>query len=99
MRNSITVVCEVLSNTLIFLLQNVKRVFGHMMAANPHRSGPSPPANIIIGYDTLYEWRAKARIVLCACTGRSESAHFAHARRYFLLDQNGRCRFNILLYK
>ena len=36
----------------------------------------SPLLNRIIGYYRLYKLRAKALMILCACGGRSESAHF-----------------------
>ena len=42
-------------------------------------SGPSLSANRIIEY---YEWRAKAKMILCACAGWSESADFAQVRRH-----------------
>ena len=29
-------------------------------------------------YYRMYEWRAKAQMILWACAGKSESAHFAH---------------------
>ena len=37
-------------------------------------SGPSLSANRIIGYYRMFEWRAKAQMILCAC--ESESAQF-----------------------
>ena len=48
-----------------------KRVFGHMREANAQISlriravwsGPSPCADRIIGQYTMYEWRAKARMI------------------------------------
>ena len=39
-------------------------------------------ANIIIGYYRMYEWRGKARTILCACVGWSESAYFAQVQRH-----------------
>ena len=67
-----------------------KRVFGHMRTAKTQISlriravwsGPSLSANGIIGYYRMYECRAKARILLCACAGWSEYAHFAHIQSY-----------------
>ena len=44
---------------------------------------PSLSANRIIGFRRMYEWRAKARMILLACAGLSKSAHFAHVRRHF----------------
>ena len=35
----------------------------------------------------MYEWRAKAWMILHACAEWSESAHFAHVQRHFSLDQ------------
>ena len=35
-------------------------------------------ANRIIGYYRMYEWRAKTWMILCACTGWSESVHFRY---------------------
>ena len=32
----------------------------------------------------MYEWRANAWMMVCACAGWSESAHFAHVRRHVL---------------
>ena len=32
----------------------------------------------------MYEWRAKARMILCACTEWSEFAHIAHVRRFLM---------------
>ena len=47
-------------------------------------SGPSLSTNRITGYYRMYEWRAKARLILCSCTGWwSESAQSAHVRRHF----------------
>ena len=43
-------------------------------------------ANRITGYHRLYECRTKARMILCACAGWNDSAHFAHDRRHFSLD-------------
>ena len=59
-------------------------VFGHLRTAKAQISlrirtvwsGPSLSANRIIGYDRVYELRAKARMILCAGAGSSESAHF-----------------------
>ena len=31
----------------------------------------------------MYEWRAKVRMILCACRAWSESTHFANVRRRF----------------
>ena len=31
----------------------------------------------------MYEWKAKPRMILWACEGWSDSAHFAHVRRHF----------------
>ena len=45
-------------------------------------SGPSLPANRIIWYYKIHEWTAKSQMILCACGGLSEFAHFAHARRH-----------------
>ena len=67
-----------------------KRVFGHMRAAKAQISlriravwsGPSLSANKIIGYYRMYEWRAKARMILCACKRWSKSANFEHVRRH-----------------
>ena len=64
-----------------------KSVFGHMQTAKAQISlctrtvwsGPSLSASKIIGYYRTYKWRAKARMRLCACAGRPESAHLAHA--------------------
>ena len=39
-------------------------------------------ANRIIGFYRIFECRAKARMILCACAEWSESPHFAHARRH-----------------
>ena len=53
-----------------------KRVLGHM--------GTYMSAYRFLGYHTMYEWRAKNWLILCACTERrSESAHLAHVRRHF----------------
>ena len=40
-------------------------------------------ANWITGYYRMYEWRAKARMILCTCAGWYESLHFAHVQRHF----------------
>ena len=49
-------------------------------------SGPSLSADRIIGYYRTDEWRFYAQLILCACAGWFEAAHFAHARRCFTLD-------------
>ena len=38
-------------------------------------SGQSLSAYIIIGYYRMYEWSAKARMILCACAACSKIAH------------------------
>ena len=43
---------------------------------------PSLSAKRIIGYYRMYEWRAKARMILCVCAVWSDFACFAHIRRY-----------------
>ena len=40
-------------------------------------------ADRIIGYYTMYKWRAKAQTVLWACTSWSASVHFVHIWRHF----------------
>ena len=70
-----------------------KRVPGPMRTAGTHISlcmcavlpGPSLSANRIIGYYRMYEWRAKARMILSECARLCESAHFAHARRHLFV--------------
>ena len=47
-------------------------------------SGHLPSAHIIIGYYRMYEWRAKVQMILCACTGWSESAFYSFS---FSLDE------------
>ena len=47
-------------------------------------TGPTPSASRIIGYYRMYEWREKAWMILCACTGWFISIHFAHVRRHFI---------------
>ena len=67
-----------------------KHIFRHMLTAKALISlvicafwaGPSLSANRIIGF-WMYEWRAKAQILLCTCAGWSEPAH---VQRHFLLD-------------
>ena len=44
-------------------------------------------SNRIIWYYRMYEWRAKARIILCACAGWSESVHLRMFESTFLLDE------------
>ena len=68
--------------------------FGHMrtgMAQFSLRiravwSWPSVFANRTTDYYRMYEWRAKATMILCGCAGLSESAHFTHV--------GGRCFAN-----
>ena len=36
------------------------------------------------GYYRMNEWRAKARMILCACAVWSESAHVAQVRKHFI---------------
>ena len=45
--------------------------------------GLSLSATRITGYYRMYHWRANARMRPYRCAGWCESAHFAHARRYF----------------
>ena len=49
-------------------------------------SGHFLSTNGIIGYYRMYEWWAKARMILCACTVWSESAHFVRVRLPFSVD-------------
>ena len=63
-----------------------KRVFGHIWTAMARirlRESLLLSTTIITGYYRMYEWRAKAHVILCACAGWSESAPFAHVRRHF----------------
>ena len=67
-----------------------KHVFGHMRTAKAQISlriravwsGPSLSESRIIEYYWMFQWRANARMRLCACAGWCEYAHFAHARSY-----------------
>ena len=67
-----------------------KHVFGHMRTAKAQISlriravwsGPSLSANRLIRYYRMYERRAKARMILCACAGWSEFAHILQIRRH-----------------
>ena len=45
-------------------------------------SGPNLSTDRIIWYYRMYEWRAKAWVILCTCAGWSESVHFVHVRRH-----------------
>ena len=47
-------------------------------------SGHLVSAYRIIDYCGLYKWSAKARMLLCACAGWSEYAHFVGIRMHFL---------------
>ena len=68
-----------------------KRVFGYMRTAKANISlriravwsGLSPFNYRILEKKGMYQWRAHAQMRLCACAGWCESAHSAHARRYF----------------
>ena len=68
-----------------------KHVFWHMWTAKAQISlcihavwtGPSLSISRIIGYNRMYEWRAKRQMILWACTGCSESVPFAHVLRHF----------------
>ena len=68
-----------------------KRVFSHMRTAKTQislhiravLSGPLLSAKRIFGYYRMFQWKANARIILCACAGWCASAHFAHDRRHF----------------
>ena len=69
-----------------------KLVFGHMRIAMVEFSlrihtilwRSSLSANRFTGYNSMYEWRVKAQMILCACAGWS--ARFWHVRRHFSLD-------------
>ena len=73
------------------------RVFGHMrtvealisLRIRAVWSGSSLSAKRVVGYCRMYERRATARLILCACAGRSETAqvwrHFALDAAYFIL--------------
>ena len=47
------------------------------------RWGPSLSAIRIIWYFRMYEWNAKARMILCPCAVWCEFTNFAHVRRHF----------------
>ena len=78
---------------VIFYLDHTMRklVFRHMWTTKAQIrlricavwSGPSLSANRIIRHYTMYEWRAKAQGILCACTGWTEFAQFAHVQMHF----------------
>ena len=75
----------------------MRTVSGHMRTAkdqiNPRIhavwSGPSLSANKqIIGYYRIYEWRAKARMRLCACVGWIWiCAFYASSKKHFRLTR------------
>ena len=48
-------------------------------------SGLSLSVNIITGYHRLYDWRANARMIICACAYWSESADCACSKTLFRL--------------
>ena len=70
--------------------------FGHMWTAKAQISlriravwsGPWLSANRNIGYYRMHGYRAKVRVILCACEEWSIYVHFAHVRRQlsFMLD-------------
>ena len=68
-----------------------KCVSWHMRTANAQISlcihtvwsRPSLPANRIIGYQRMFQWRGKGRMRLCAWAEKCEFAHVAHVRRQF----------------
>ena len=45
-------------------------------------SWPSLSAHRTIGYYRIYEWRAKARMILCACAGWSKCAFCAFSKAF-----------------
>ena len=67
--------------------ENVFFFFGHIRTAKAQLSlricavlsGPSLAAKRIIGDYKMYKWRAKARVILCACAGYA----FAHVKMHF----------------
>ena len=78
-----------LSDTLVMR----KRVFGHMRTAKAMinlrisavRSRLSLSATKIVEYYRMHEWRAKARVILCACAGWSLRI-FAHVRKHVFAE-------------
>ena len=68
-----------------------KSVLGHMRIGKAQislhihtvRSGPSLFTRRIIGYYRMYEWRAKARMILCAYPGWSECTFCVFRRHFF----------------
>ena len=56
--------------------QRPKRYFHYPL------SGLSLSANRITGHNRIFEWMTKARMIICACAGWSESAHVAHFRMH-----------------
>ena len=50
---------------------------------SPDQTARMLPAARIIGYHSIYQWRAKARMRHLACAGWCESTHFAHGRGHF----------------
>ena len=63
-------------------------VYGQRRPRSAFWSGPSLPANRMFEDYTMYKLRAKAQTIPCACAGRSNSAHFAHARRLFRMARS-----------
>ena len=55
-------------------------------------SGSLLSAATFIGYYRMNKWRAKPRMILCACAGRSESSNFAHFSLDAALLISGRLR-------
>ena len=67
-----------------------KSVFGHMRTVKAqislliHAAWSGP--NRIIGYYRMFEWRAKAQMILWTGAGWAESVHFLHGQGIFSLD-------------
>ena len=63
---------------LVNLTSHNQMCVPHHMKIRAVWSGPSLSTNRIIAYYRMYEWRAKAQMILCACAEWSETMTFTH---------------------
>ena len=84
------------TSTLDYIGQTMlKHIFRHVRTVNAlirlHIcavwSGHSLSTNRIFGHYRMYEWRAKAQMILCACAGWSKSVHFMHVQGRFFASR------------
>ena len=79
---NVTTIWVALCENVSFVICGQRRLRSSCASAQSDR-GIHSPLTKSLDTTLMYEWRAKAPMIFYACTGWSESAHFARVQRHF----------------